>query len=100
MGAPETPSKDDDSPWTERAFEKLGQHIAKRPSVYIGVSLVVCIVASAGRSQLESVGDSENWVPTGAVALDHQDYVDENYPSELRYNGWIATCAGRRGRAL
>ena len=78
----------------EGAFEQLGRLVARMPLVFIGVSLLITIVFSAGRGMLKEESRPEKqWVPDGALALEHGDYVNGQWPSEQRFNLYIATCA-------
>ena len=77
----------------ETNFETLGRSVARMPLVYIAVSLVITVIASSGRIWLEAESRADKqWVPDGAQALLDADYVSETWPSEQRFNLWIATC--------
>ena len=94
--------------------------MARYPLAYIAVSLVVrdalrppwppahcgpgglsagrervqiTVIASTGRIWLEAESRADKqWVPDGAQALLDADYVSATWPSEQRFNLWIATC--------
>ena len=104
----------------EKNFEALGRSVARYPLAYIAVSLVVrdalrppwppahcgpgglsagrervqiTVIASTGRIWLEAESRADKqWVPDGAQALLDADYVSATWPSEQRFNLWIATC--------
>merc|ERR1719331_3268001 len=69
--------------------------VARSPWTFIGLSLVVCVAASSGRLVLESESRPEKqWIPDGALALDHMEYVKKAWPSQQRFNMWIAVDQG------
>ena len=77
----------------EENFEALGRSVARMPLVYIAASLVITVIASSGRIWLEAESrPNKQWVPDGAQALLDADYVAETWPSQQRFNLWIATC--------
>ena len=78
----------------EKTFEDLGRSVARYPLAFIGFSLALTTIFSLGTLALkdESRPDKQ-WVPEGSPALFHADYVSETWPSEQRFDLWIATCA-------
>ena len=78
----------------ERGFERLGRAVARSPWLYTFGALIVMVGLCSGFATLEAENrPDKQWVPEGAVALDHQDYVRANWPSNARWNSWIAQCA-------
>lgn len=74
----------------ERGFESLGAWVGdggcRSWAVTIG-ALVVMMGACSGFSVLETENRPEKqWVPDGAVALDHNDYVKGTWPGSTRFN--------------
>jgi hypothetical protein len=78
----------------ESTFEELGRIVARQPWVFIAASLLITVVFGAGRSILKDENRAnKQWVPDGALALEHSDYVAATWPSQQRFSMWIATCA-------
>ena len=62
----------------DTAFGKIGTAVANRPKTSIGVSLLVVFALASGFSkQVNETRPEKQWVPEGAVALDHKNYVDK-----------------------
>jgi hypothetical protein len=74
----------------ERGFESLGAWVGDggcRSWVVTIVTLVVMMGACSGFSVLETENRPEKqWVPDGAIALDHNDYVKGTWPGNTRFN--------------
>lgn len=77
----------------EDGFEKIGFKVASNPWKTIGFSIFITMAFGYGFALLENETRAEKqWVPDGAVALDHKDYADAQWPSSQRFNIWVATC--------
>ena len=75
----------------EQAFENIGRFVARRPCLTIFFALVVIGACGGGYPMLKNENRAEKqWVPRGAMALDHKDYTDVTWPSTQRFNFWIA----------
>ena len=76
--------------WIERGFEALGGWIGDggcRSWAVTIATLVVMMGACSGFASLETENRPEKqWVPSGAIALDHNDYVKETWPGSTRFN--------------
>jgi hypothetical protein len=74
----------------ERGFESLGAALGDggcRSWIATIVTLVVMMGACSGFSVLETENRPEKqWVPDGAIALEHSDYVKTNWPGSTRFN--------------
>jgi len=77
----------------ENMFETIGRLVGRKPITTIAVALVVTLILISGYPRLKNEGRAEKqWVPRGALALDHQDYTQATWPSRSRFNFWIAEC--------
>ena len=75
----------------EQAFENVGRFVARRPGLTIFFALVLIGACGGGYPMLKNENRAEKqWVPRGAMALDHKDYADGMWPSSQRFNFWIA----------
>lgn len=74
----------------ERGFEALGNWLGDggcRSWAVTIITLVVMMGACSGFGVLETENRPEKqWVPGGAIALDHNDYVKETWPGSTRFN--------------
>eukprot|EP00397_Hematodinium_sp_SG-2012_P007472 GEMP01007518.1.p1 GENE.GEMP01007518.1~~GEMP01007518.1.p1 ORF type:complete len:919 (+),score=142.27 GEMP01007518.1:539-3295(+) len=76
-----------------RGFRAWGKFSGENPWASIMCSFVVVLALSAGYSMQEKESRPEKmWVPLGAAALDHKDYVDTNWPADAGIEMYIATC--------
>lgn len=79
----------------ERHFEQIARVIVVRPYKFLAASLVLTLLMGGGWSlQFNETRPEKQWVPRGAVALTHKDYVEMTWPGELSFSAWIATPAG------
>lgn len=79
----------------EPIFEAIGLYAGRNPWVMILITAVIGIGCSMGWMMLETESrPDKQWVPAGAVALEHNEYVTGNWPSAQRFNLWIAECKG------
>lgn len=69
----------------EASFEKVGSLIGGHPVKTIIGTLLFGIICAGGMGMQEAETDpGVLWVPKGALALDHRDYVAANWPSNSR----------------
>ena len=78
----------------ENIFIAMGMTVAIHPWKFIIASVLISLGFASG---FFTVLVTENrpekqWVPDGAPALEQKDYVDKTWPSEQRFNFWIAQC--------
>jgi hypothetical protein len=79
----------------ERGFEQVGRFVAKRPGVVVPLALLVSVALASGYFLLDEESRPEKlWVPDGATAISHNDYVRSTWPSSQRFNFWAAKCRG------
>ena len=79
---------------TERAFEGIGVEVAKRP--WLSILLSSLLVAACATGFAFSVDENRPellWIPTGAPALFHADFVESMWPAQQRFAFYIASCA-------
>ncbi|XP_072050726.1 patched domain-containing protein 3-like [Amphiura filiformis] len=70
----------------ETAFCKFGRLVGSYPWVTILIALLIGICCSAGMIKFRQESRTEYlWVPVGAQVLNHQDFVEEHFPSERRF---------------
>merc|ERR1719265_959932 len=82
----------------EGFFEKIGRGCATHPKKMIAGALLIVVIFSWGAAQREDELAAETlWVPKGALALDHNNYVKENWPSNQRFNLLLVEPKGGRG---
>jgi predicted RND superfamily exporter protein len=85
----------------ESSFESLGRFCGKHPKKLIAFSLFLTFVFSWGASQREEELDPATlWVPKGSTALDHNQYVKDNWPSNQRFNNLLISPKGGTGRNM
>lgn len=77
----------------EPVFEAIGSYAGRQPWVMIVLTAVISIACSMGWMMLETENrPDKQWVPEGAAALEHNEYVTNAWPSAQRFNLWIAEC--------
>ena len=77
----------------ENMFETIGRVVGRRPYLTICLSILATLILISGFPRLENEGRAEKqWVPRGALAIDHKDYAEATWPSRSRFNFWIAKC--------
>ena len=77
----------------ENMFETIGRVVGRRPYLTICLSILATLILISGYPRLENEGRAEKqWVPRGALAIDHKDYAEATWPSRSRFNFWIAKC--------
>lgn len=87
-------SEDHPPTMMEKIFITMGMTVAIHPWKFIIASVLISLGFASG---FFTVLVTENrpekqWVPDGAPALEQKDYVDKTWPSEQRFNFWIAQC--------
>lgn len=76
----------------ERWFERMAEVIVKHPLKFILLSALLTGLAASGNRVLQNeTRPDKQWVPRGATALEHKEYVDSTWPGELSFNVFIAT---------
>jgi len=81
----------------ENIFESVGKGVSKRPWLFMFASAFVTLAIGAPGFLfvLETESRAEfQWVPRGAVALDHSKYAGDTWPGSQQFNFWVATCKG------
>ena len=77
----------------ESFFEKVGRVVGTHPVKSLVGSVLFVVACGGGFSMLTNETRPEKqWVPTGAIALEHNDYVSQTYPSNSRFNLFSVTC--------
>lgn len=85
----------------ERQFERMARFIVVRPYKFLLASLLLTLAMGGGWSmQFAETRPEKQWVPTGAVALAHKEYVEATWPGELSFSAWIAVPAEEGGNML
>merc|ERR1711871_955389 len=85
----------------ENMFETIGRSVGRRPLTTIAIALVATLILISGYPRLKNEGRAEKqWVPRGALALEHQSYAQATWPSRSRFNFWIAECKGEDCNAM
>ncbi|XP_067946636.1 patched domain-containing protein 3-like [Watersipora subatra] len=75
----------------EAIYFRLGVAIAKRPVITIISVIVGCLACTAGLVNFYEVDPSDPiWVDPQSMYIKHKQWVDENYPSQLRLSFFIA----------
>eukprot|EP00439_Symbiodinium_sp_Y106_P038960 s4884_g4.t1 len=77
----------------ESFFEKVGRVVGTHPVKSLLCSVLFVVACGGGFTMLTSETRPEKqWVPTGAIALEHNDYVSQTYPGNSRFNLFSVTC--------
>jgi hypothetical protein len=76
----------------ENSFYNLGRVCGTHPRKFISASILLLFIFSFGATLREDELDPATlWVPKGAVALDHNEYVKAQWPSNQRFNSLLVT---------
>eukprot|EP00746_Dinoflagellata_sp_MGD_P000639 gnl/MRDRNA2_/MRDRNA2_101146_c0_seq1.p1 gnl/MRDRNA2_/MRDRNA2_101146_c0~~gnl/MRDRNA2_/MRDRNA2_101146_c0_seq1.p1 ORF type:complete len:1048 (+),score=180.42 gnl/MRDRNA2_/MRDRNA2_101146_c0_seq1:333-3146(+) len=76
----------------ENTFSGIGRRCGTHPRKFIAVSIVMLFIFSYGATLREDELDPATlWVPKGAAALDHNEYVKEEWPSNQRFNSLLVS---------
>lgn len=79
--------------YLELAFEKLGRIVGTHPIKSLVLSFLVAAACAGGFPLLvNETRPEKQWVPAGSLALEHDEYVKSTWPSNARFNFFIATC--------
>ena len=63
-------------------FEKIGALAAKRPGWFIAFTVFLMLATMSGMMNREDENRPEElWVPRGAIALEHKDEVEGDWPT-------------------
>merc|ERR1719420_2904669 len=74
----------------ENSFSGLGRKCGTHPKKLIAFALFLTVIFSWGASKREDELDPATlWVPKGATALDHNEYVKDKWPSNQRFNNLL-----------
>eukprot|EP00095_Tigriopus_kingsejongensis_P006955 maker-scaffold406_size180810-snap-gene-0.19 protein:Tk06955 transcript:maker-scaffold406_size180810-snap-gene-0.19-mRNA-1 annotation:"hypothetical protein TRIADDRAFT_52362" len=74
----------------ENLFFRLGYLIGSHPWKTIIASLLLCAVCSSGMSVWLTVTDDELlWTPYGSPFLDDKQWIENNFPKDMRYESMI-----------
>lgn len=77
----------------ESLFHQVGLAVAYNPWRCIVATIVITCAFGYGFSMLQTENRPDKlWIPSSAPALAHNDYVKVNWPSQQRFDLWIATC--------
>lgn len=73
----------------EKAFNKLGRFIGRRPWLTIVIAVLIALALASGIVQLENEERGDKlWVPKDTVSEKHGDLVDEIYPDFGRFQSF------------
>jgi len=77
----------------EGFFEKVGRVVGTHPWKSLLCSVIFVVACGGGFTMLTTETRPEKqWVPAGALALEHDAYVKDTYPSNSRFNLFSVTC--------
>lgn len=66
-------------------FFRLGKLVGKSPWITILISLVLTGACSSGLIKFTEESRGEKlWVPQNSISIEHQNWVDEHFPSKSR----------------
>ena len=86
-------ANDHDGTFIEKGFENIGEKVGAKPCTSIFATLLVCFLFAAGWAfgETESRPDQQ-WIAKGSPALVQQAFIKEAWPSNQRFNFFVAKC--------
>ncbi|CAD5111994.1 DgyrCDS1247 [Dimorphilus gyrociliatus] len=74
----------------ERGFYQLGCLVARYPWAFIAIDLILCAAIIPGVVMLKQENRTDKlWVPQGSIAQLDKEWVDEKFPSKIRFSNGI-----------